>query len=298
VPSLERLLAGPHQVVAVISQPDRRRGRGRKLSPSPVALVAQREDLPLLRPERVGAPEVEAEIRRWAPDLGAVVAFGQFLPKRIRELPAKGYLINGHASLLPRHRGAAPIQHAILAGDSVTGVSIMRIEREMDAGPVALMREIAIGSEENAGELAARVAPLTAEALAEAVDRIADDNVTWTPQDDAAATLAPKIERAEAALDWSESAEMLLRRVRALAPTPGAFTLYEGEPLRILSANALPGPANATPGSVRRDDETSLRIATCDGWLIPLRLQRAGGKALGAADFLRGRPIPDGTTLG
>jgi len=174
VPSLERLLAGPHDVVAVISQPDRRRGRGRKLSPSPVAEVAQREGLPLLRPERVGAPEVEAEIRRCAPDLGAVVAFGQFLPKRIRELPAKGYLINGHASLLPRHRGAAPIQRAILAGDSVTGVSIMRIEREMDAGPVALTRETAIGPDENAGELATRVASLTAEALAEAVESSGD----------------------------------------------------------------------------------------------------------------------------
>ena len=298
MPSLERLLAGPHDVVAVISQPDRRRGRGRKLSPSPIAEAAQREGLPLLCPERVGAPEMAAEIRRHAPDLGAVVAFGQFLPKRIRELPAKGYLINGHASLLPRHRGAAPIQRAILAGDSVTGVSIMRIEREMDAGPVALTRETAIGPDENAGELATRVASLTAEALAEAVDRIADENVSWTPQDDAAATMAPKIERAEAALDWSEAAEMLLRRVRALAPTPGAFTLHEGEPLRILSARTLPGPVGATPGSVRRDDDTSLRIATGDGWLIPLRLQRAGGKALETADFLRGRPIPDGTTLG
>ena len=298
MPSLERLLAGPHDVVAVISQPDRRRGRGRKLSPSPVAEVAQREGLPLLRPERVGAPEVEAELRRCAPDLGVVAAFGQFLPKRIRELPAKGYLINGHASLLPRHRGAAPIQRAILAGDSVTGVSIMRIEREMDAGPVALTRETAIGPDENAGELATRVASLTAEALAEAVDRIADENVSWTPQDGAAATMAPKIERAEAALDWSEAAEMLLRRVRALAPTPGAFTLLEREPLRILSAHALPGPVTATPGSVRRDDETSLQVATCDGWLIPLRLQRAGGKALETADFLRGRPIPDGITLG
>lgn len=298
MPSLERLLAGPHEVVAVISQPDRRRGRGRKVSPSPIAEVALREGLHLLRPEAVGAPEVEVEVRRCAPDLGVVVAFGQFLPKRIRELPAKGYLINGHASLLPRHRGAAPIQHAILAGDRVTGVSIMRIERVMDAGPVALMREIAIGPEENAGELAARVAPLTAEAVARVVDQIAEETVTWIRQDDAAATMAPKIERAEAVLDWSQATEMLLRRVRALAPTPGAFTLHEGESLRILSARAAPGPVDAPPGTVRRDDDTSLRIATGDGWLVPLRLQRAGGKALEMADFLRGRPIPDGTTLG
>jgi methionyl-tRNA formyltransferase len=241
---------------------------------------------------------VEAEIRRCVPDLGVVVAFGQFLPKRIRELPAKGYLINGHASLLPRHRGAAPIQHAILAGDRVTGVSIMRIERVMDAGPVALMRETAIGPEENAGDLAARVASLTAEAVAEVVDRIAEGTVTWTRQDDAAATMAPKIERAETALDWSEATEMLLRRVRALAPTPGAFTLHEGEWLRILAARAATGSVGAAPGTVRRDDDTSLRIATGDGWLTPLRLQRAGGKALETAEFLRGRSIPDGTTLG
>jgi methionyl-tRNA formyltransferase len=298
VPTLERLLAGPYQVVAVISQPDRRRGRGRKVSPSPIAEVALREGLHLLRPEAVGTPEVEAEIRRCAPDLGVVVAFGQFLPKRIRELPGEGYLINGHASLLPRHRGAAPIQHAILAGDRVTGVSIMRIERVMDAGPVALMRETAIGPDENAGELATRVAILTAEAVAEVVDRIAEGTVTWTPQDDAAATMAPKIERAETALDWSEATEMLLRRVRALAPTPGAFTLYEGESLRILAARAATGSFVPAPGTVRRDDDIPLRIATGDGWLAPLRLQRAGGKALETPEFLRGRSIPDGTTLG
>jgi methionyl-tRNA formyltransferase len=251
----------------------------------------------VLRPERVGAPEVADEIRRFAPDLGVVVAFGQFLPKRIRELPALGYLINGHASLLPRHRGAAPVQRAILAGDRVTGVSIMRIEREMDAGPVALARETAIGPDENAGELATRLSALAADLLAETVGRIAAGNVTWTAQDDAAATTAPKVERAEAELDWREAAESLARRVRAFAPTPGAFTRLGGEPLRILAARALPGDDLPPPASVWHETETSLRIATGDGWLLPLRLQRAGGKALETADFLRGRPIPDGTLL-
>jgi len=262
-----------------------------------VALRALAADLPLLRPERVGEPEVAEQLQGHRVDLGVVVAFGQFLPRRIRELPALGYLINGHASLLPRHRGAAPIQHAILAGDRKTGVSVMRVEREMDAGPVALTRELAIGPDEDAGALATRVAELTADALADALDQIAANRVRFSPQDDSLATYAPKIEREDAALDWSESAEMLARRVRAFAPAPGAFCSLEGEPLRILAARFEAGATLPPPGSVVREDSLSLRIATGNGWLIPLRLQRAGGKPLDTAAFLRGRPIPDGTRL-
>ena len=254
-------------------------------------------DLPLLRPERVGEPDVVEQLRRHRVDLGVVVAFGQFLPRHIRELPARGYLINGHASLLPRHRGAAPIQGAILTGDRETGVSVMRVERDMDAGPVALQHELSIGPDENAGELGARIAALTAEALSEALDQIASDRVTWTPQNDSLATYAPKIQRADAALDWSESAERLARRVRAFAPAPGAFCSLEGEPLRILEARAEAGASPVPPGSVARDGPLSLRIATGSGWLIPLRVQRAGGKPLDTAAFLRGRAIPDGTRL-
>jgi methionyl-tRNA formyltransferase len=297
VPTLERLREGPHPVVVVVSQPDRRRGRGRRESPSPVSELALREQLPLLRPERVGAPEVADALRGHAPDLGVVVAFGQFIPRRIRELPSLGYLINGHASLLPRHRGAAPIQRSILAGDTTTGVSVMRVEREMDAGAVALTRETAIGPDEDAGSLATRLAALTAEAVEAAVAAIADGRIAWTPQDDRAATTAPKIERAEGRLDWSRPADELARRVRALAPSPGAFALHAGQPLRILAARAEAGAADAPPGTVRRADDGTLRIATGDGWLQPLRLQRAGARALATAEFLRGRPLPDGTVL-
>jgi methionyl-tRNA formyltransferase len=294
---LEALLASSHPVVAVVSQPDRRRGRGRKASPSPVSEVALRQGLPLLRPERVGDPPSESALTALAPDLGVVVAFGQFLPKNIRELPSLGYLINGHASLLPRHRGAAPIQQAILAGDPVTGVSIMRVERRMDAGPVALTREIAIGADENAGELTTRIAALTALALTEVIAAIAAGGVNWAPQDDTAATEAPKIGRDDARLDWFETAETLARRVRALAPVPGAFGRLRGEPLRILAARTSRDPVDVPPGTVRTTPTGALRIATASGWLIPERLQRSGGRALDTAAFLRGRDIPDGSTL-
>jgi methionyl-tRNA formyltransferase len=297
LPSFHRLCEGPHEMALVISQPDRPRGRGRTRTPSPVAQAAQGAGLPLLRPEAAGAAEVLEAIAAQRIDLGVVVAFGQFLPRKVRESPSLGYLINGHASLLPRHRGAAPIQRAILAGDRVSGVSVMRVEREMDAGPVALQREIPIGDDEDAGSLAARIAALTADALAEAIDLIAAGRVEWTPQDDAAATIAPKLERGEAAIDWQQPAAVVVRRIRAFAPTPGAFTRFGDEPLRILAARAHPAGELPASGTVRRPSSTELHIAAADGWIEVVRLQRAGGKSLATADFLRGRDIPDGTKL-
>jgi len=282
----------------VVSQPDRRRGRGRKHSPSPVSALALREHLPLLRPERVGTPECVASIAAHAPDLGVVVAFGQFLPRRVRECPALGYLINGHASLLPRHRGAAPIARAILEGDATTGVSVMRVEREMDAGPVAETRALEIADDEDTGSLTRRLAALTADAIADVVDRIADETVAWTPQDPERATHAPKIERDDARLDFRDDARSLVDRVRAMSPSPGAFTYLDGEMLRILAASALPGPVDGPPGRIARSADGGLRVATGDGWLVPVRIQRAGGRPLDVADFLRGREIPDGALLG
>jgi len=296
VPSLERLRAGRHAVVGVVTQPDRPRGRGRKPSPSPVAACALAAGIPVLRPERLGEGDAVAALRALAPDLGVVVAFGQFLPRAVRELPRLGYCVNAHASILPRHRGAAPIAHAILAGERETGISVMRVEREMDAGPVALVRRTPIEPDETAGELEARLAELAASALEEAIERIAGGRVAWTPQDPAGATLAPKLSRADAALDFAEPADALARRVRALAPRPGATAVLAGEPLRILGARALPGHAGDPPGTLRRDGGT-LRVATGDGWLVPTVLQRAGGRALPADAFLRGHPVADGARL-
>jgi methionyl-tRNA formyltransferase len=284
-------------VAVVVSQPDRPSGRGRRPTPSPVSALALARGLPLLRPERVGTPEVAEALAGFAVDLGVVVAFGQFLPRRIRELPRLGYLINAHASLLPRLRGAAPIARAILEGARETGLSVMRVEREMDAGPVALVRRTAIGADETAGALTERLAALGAEAIAEALEAIAGDRVTWTPQDPAGASFAPKLEPEEARLDFREGAEALARRIRAMAPRPGAFTTVDGERLRVLESDVEAGPADAPPGTVRVGPGGVLRIATGEGWLLPRVLQRAGGRPLATDAFLRGRPLPEGLHL-
>ena len=304
VPTLLGLIAGPHEVVGVVSQPDRRRGRGKLLSPSPVSEVAIREELPLLRPERVGDPETVEALAALSPDLGVVVAFGQFLPKKVRELPSKGYLINAHASLLPRYRGASPIAQAILEGDTETGISVMRIEREMDAGPVARIEKTAIGERENTAELSARLAEIAATAIGKTVDSIAKDEVVWTEQDAARATIAPKIEKADSVLDLRESARALAGRIHALAPKPGASLRLilgggEGrdkdeETLKILRADVQDFAADEAraPGTIELDaGGVPLRVATGQGWLVPLTMQRAGAKALATADFLRGYSV-------
>ena len=306
VPTLERLIAGPHDVVAVVSQPDRGRGRGRKPSPSPVSEVALREGLPLIRPERIGDDEAVDSLRALEPDLGVVVAFGQFIPKKVRELPRCGYLINAHASLLPKYRGASPIAQAILDGEEETGISVMRIEREMDAGPVALVRRTRIGPQENTAELSARLAELAAEAIEQAVDLIAADAVTWTAQDASGASLAPKLEKADALLDLREEAQALVRRIHALSPRPGGtLRVISGEAsdpsgaseeiLKVLRAEAHPfgeGESPA-PGTIEQTaGGVALRIATGRGWLLPLTVQRAGGRTMAIDALLRGHVLP------
>jgi methionyl-tRNA formyltransferase len=299
VPTLERLIGGRHDVVVVISQPDRKRGRGRRVSPSAVSQLALEAGVPLLRPEKVGTPECVEELKRYAPDIGVVVAFGQFLPKPVRELPRCGYLINAHASLLPAYRGASPVARAIGAGERQTGISLMRVEREMDAGPVALMRELEIGADENTGELTERLAQLAADVVEAGLEEIVAGSVRWTEQDESRVSYAPKIGREEARLDWCESAEALARKVRAMAPRPGAFTELDGEPLRILAARAQEADTgDEPPGHVSRSAERELRVATGRGWLLPLRLQRAGGKVMDVATYLRGHPISSGARLG
>lgn len=295
VPSLQALAASRHPVVGVVSQPDRPRGRGRKLAPTPVREAAALLALPLRQPQRVGDSEALAWMRSLAPDLGVVVAFGQFLPRSVREIAPQG-LINGHASLLPRWRGAAPIHWAIRAGDTETGVSVMRIAREMDAGDVCLTRKTPIGPEETAGELAQRLARLTAEALVEAVDLVAEGRAVFAPQDPAGVTLAPKVDRDFARIDWARPAPEVLRHILSATPRPGVDLVLEraGKTIRILAARLASHEAGPeSPGSVRIHDG-KLRIATLDGWVEVPRLQPQGRHAITSEEFLRGTRIaPD-----
>jgi methionyl-tRNA formyltransferase len=293
VPTLRALAASRHTLVGVVSQPDRPRGRGRELQPTPVRSEAQAQGLPLLQPRKVGESEALEWIEERRPDLGVVVAFGQFIPKKVRELPPHG-LINGHASLLPRHRGAAPIQHAILCGDERTGITVIRIVKEMDAGDFCLVKETEIREGETAGALSQRLAELCAEAMLEATEQIATGTAVFRPQDHEAATAAPRIDRSFARLDWGEPRQALLRRIAASTPWPGADVSLRASGRRFRILEAVSGRADATtPGRVEAGDD-GLRIACGDGWIEIRRLQAPGKRPVAAAEFLRGARLTEG----
>ena len=290
VPSLRALVESRHHVVGVISQPDRPQGRGRKSRPTPVRAESERHGLELFQPEKVGDPSTLEWMREREPELGIVVAFGQFIPKTVRELPPLR-LVNAHASLLPKHRGAAPIQYAILSGDQRTGISVMQVEREMDAGDVCLVRELRIGSDETAGELSDRLAQLAGEALLEAVDQISSGRAVFRAQDRAAASLAPKLDKEFGRISWQQPVAEILNRIRAVTPWPGAeLMLRQAGRLKILAARAGEGPRGRV-GQVRSGHDV-LSVHGLDGWVDVLKLQVPGKRPLDAAEYLRGARVP------
>jgi methionyl-tRNA formyltransferase len=294
VPALQGLSATRHPVVGVVSQPDRPRGRGRKLAPTPVRAAAETLGLEVLQPEKVGDADARAWMSVRAPDLGVVVAFGQFIPKSVRELPPHG-LVNAHASLLPRWRGAAPIEWALATGDERTGISVMRLVKEMDAGDVCLRRTLEIGAHETAGELSARLAQLAGEVLAEAVDQIAAGRARFEPQPEQGVMLAPKIDRSFAELDWRQPRAEVYARIRAATPRPGADIVLKrsGRSLRIVACRPWEGDAAPQPGAVVAASG-SLRVSAADGWIELLSVQAQGRKPLDAGEYLRGASIVPG----
>jgi methionyl-tRNA formyltransferase len=294
VPSLRALAATRHTLVGVVSQPDRPRGRGRVVEPTPVAAAARELQLPLLQPEKIGDESALAWLRAARPDLGVVVAFGQFIPKSARELPALG-MINAHASLLPRWRGAAPIEWALDSGDSKTGISVMRVVKEMDAGDVCLARELEIGAEETAGELAGRLSELAGAALAEAVESLAAGRAEFRPQDPSRVTLAPKLDRGFARLDFGEPAERVLRRIRAATPRPGVdLELVRAKKrLSVLRARLGASHSRVTPGAMRAEGG-KLLLACADAWLELAEVRLAGRRAMPAGELLRGFKVAPG----
>ena len=282
--TLQRLLAGPHEVVAVVSRPDAPVGRSSRPVPSPVSRLALDHGIALLRPDRIA--EAADQLVELAPDAGAVVAYGGLIPQRVLDLPRLGW-VNVHYSLLPRWRGAAPVQHALLAGDPVTGVSVFRLVAALDAGPVFATREVRIEPGETAGDLLGRLTPIGGDVLVELLDDLAAGRARAVEQADDGLTLAPKLAVDDGRLDWTLPAGTLERVVRACNPSPVAWTTLAGERFRVLRARAGT-PAGLTPGEVRVD-RRDVVVGTGDGVLDLLQVQPQGRRPMPAGDWARGR---------
>ena len=295
--TLRALLDSHHRVVGVLTQPDRPAGRGRELRASPVKLLAAERGVPVAQPQTLKTPEGLGPLREWSPDLLVVVAYGLILPAAALALPRLGCL-NIHGSLLPRWRGAAPIQRALLAGDAETGITIMQLDEGLDTGPMLLERRRAIGTDDTAGDLHDALAELGASALLEAIDGLAAGTLPGRAQPSAGATYAPKIEKSEALIDWNSTATHIDRQIRAFNPWPVAETRLDGQPLRILRSRLLEASGRAgEPGSLLGLGDDGLRVACGEGVVLLRELQRAGRRPVPARDFANGVRIA-GARLG
>jgi len=298
--SLGALLREPaFQIVAVVTQPDRPKGRDLKLQPSPVKQLALSAGLPVLQPVKARDEQFIAELRTLHPDLIAVAAFGQILPKGILDLPRWGCL-NVHTSLLPKYRGASPIQSAILNGETETGVTIMKMDVGLDTGDILTQRTTPIRDEDNAATLHDRLAQLGAELLVQTIPDYVSSKIQPCPQQHELATHVAKIKKEDGRIDWQQPARAIWNRIRAFTPWPGAFTFLPAQPqpqlLKLWQAEVVPG--QGTAGEVLFADKTGIVIGCGEGALRVTQMQREGGRRMRAAEFLTGHPMLPGTRLG
>ena len=290
VAALDALHAAGHTIVGVYTQPDRPAGRGRKLAASPVAQRATALDLPLFKPEKLRGEAEQQQLRRLEPELMVVVAYGLILPQAVLDIPRHG-CFNIHASLLPRWRGAAPIQRAIEAGDVETGVTIMRMDAGLDTGPMLLRESVAIDERTTAATLHDALATLGARLIVDAVARLERGELVSTPQPADGATYARKLDKDEARIDWSQPAAQIARRIHAFNPVPGAWSELDGERIRLFVADAqAPTPSDA-PGTIVAADGNGIAVAAGDGLVRVQQLQWPGGKPLSAAQIASGRSL-------
>lgn len=291
VPSLEALLRAGHQVCGVFTQPDKPKNRGMKLLPPPVKVCAQSHEIPVYQPTKLRDGTALALIRELAPELIVVAAYGRILPDDILAAPPVG-CINVHSSLLPAYRGAAPINWAVLNGDRESGVTIMHMAHDLDAGDIIAQAVTPIGPEETAPELYQRLAALGAELLVQAVADLAAGTAARTPQDHSRATLAPMLSKELSPMDWSRTAGQLHDQVRGLLPWPAAVTTLNGTRCKVFSTVVLDARTDAAPGTILRADKAGIDVACGGGGVLRIdQLQPDGGKRMKAADYLRGHPI-------
>ncbi len=288
VPSLERLAGAGHMVTAAFTQPDKPKGRGQEFTPSPVKIAAGRLSIPVYQPERVRRPEVVEQIRAMAPEAIIVVGYGQIIPQSILDIPPRG-IINVHASLLPRYRGAAPIQWAIARGETKTGVTTMRIDAGLDTGDMLLKTEIEIGEEENAVELSSRLAPIGGDLVVRTLSEL--PRIIPGKQDNSQASYAPILKKEDGKIDWSMSAREISNRIRGFQPWPGGYAFLRGKRLAIWKAR--PRPGSLRPGEIH-----GALVGCGEGVLECIEVQPEGKKRMSAEAFLNGHRIQPGEVLG
>ena len=296
VPSLKALLDGPERVAAVVCQPDRERGRGKKVSPPPVKALAERHRIPVLQPESVRTASFAAEMQALTPDLLVVVAYGKILPQVLLDLPPLG-AINVHGSLLPKYRGAAPIQWAVINGETETGITVIQMDAGMDTGDILLTAPVPIGPQETAGELFERLAALGGATLSDAVARLKEGGLTAQPQAHALATHAPPLAKEMGHLDWSLPARRLHSLIRGLDPWPSAYGFIDGKRFRFFSPEIVPIRADEPPGAICRADSQGLLVACGEDRLLIRELQPEGRKRMEAGACLRGLHLAPHTRI-
>jgi methionyl-tRNA formyltransferase len=293
-PTLQMLISRNEEIVAVVTQPDRPKGRGQKLMPPPVKALALEHALPVFQPLKVRAPEFVETVRQLRPDVIVVVAFGQILPKILLDIPPFG-CINVHASLLPRYRGAAPLNWCLINGEVETGVTTMLMDPGLDTGPMLLKRSTPIDGSEDIVSLHDRMAVMGAELLAETLDKVYAGSVVPQAQDDSLSCYAPLLKKEDGLVDWQRDAHAIHNQVRGLVVWPGAWSFLDGQQLKICRTRV--GDGAGLPGTILRSDKGGIEVACLNGSLIIDELQLAGKKRLDAASFLSGYAIPAGTQM-
>ncbi len=296
-PSLEALLASPHELMGVVTQPDRPRGRGQKWIPSPVKSIALKANLPVYQPEKVRDPGFLETLKSLRPELMVVVAYGQILSAAVLAIPPRG-CVNVHGSLLPKYRGAAPIARAIQGGESQTGITTMLMDPGMDTGPILLTESTEITGEDTAGSLHDRLSQIGAGLLLRTLEGLETNILSPRPQDHSQATYAPKIEKEEAGIRWESSARQVFNLIRAFDPWPGAFTLWSGRVLKVFRPSLVGGEVKESPGTILQASGEGLRIAASGGHLLIREVQLESRSRMRVGEFLRGHSLPSGARLG